>query len=331
MVKKEVKKYLIVASLLLLVYLSYLIIKPFVISLITSFVLAYLFYPLYRRINNLTKNRILSATIVTGLIIIIVLVPLVTIARSLITESIALYNSGIIEESTNNFLQYFSSNNYLSSTINILISKFVGYLEQKSAEFLISLPSKIFHLLVITYTTFSLFLVGENFLRKAKSILPTKEKDALVKHIGDTTYSIVYGLFLTAIIEFIIALITFKIIGTESAILLSLIIGFLAFIPFLGPIVIWLPYAIIEITRNNYRNVIILIILGGILFIIDTFLKIKIIGSHSKVHPIIILIGTIGGIQVMGFIGIVVGPVLLSGFITILKDYYPLIKNETES
>ena len=79
---------------------------------------------------------------------------------------------------------------------------------------------------------------------------------------------------------------------------------------------------------NNFNNAVILIVLGIILFFIDTFLKARIISSHSKVHPIIILMGIIGGIQLFGFIGLIIGPVFLSALITIIKEYYPMIKND---
>ncbi len=326
---KEIKKYLIVASILILAYIAFLIIKPFITALLASFVLAYLFYPVHKRIVKLTNKPVLAATLTTLIIIIIIIFPIISIARTLISESIILFNSGVIEKTIEESFKYIESFGYFSSTINNIIEKLVIFIQEQSAKFLISIPSKVFHLLITVYSTFGLLLLGENFVKKIKNILPTKKQDELVKHLGDVTYSIVYGLFLTAIIEFILAIIAFKIIGSNIAFLLALIIGFLAFIPFLGPSIVWIPYVLIEIIRNNTANAIIIIILGIILFLIETFLKAKIIGHHSKVHPIIILIGTIGGIKLMGFIGLIIGPVILSGLITIIKDYYPLIKNET--
>ncbi len=326
---KEIKKYLIVTSILILVYISFLIIKPFITALLASFVLAYLFHPLHKKITKLTNKPVLAATLTTIIIITVIMFPIVSIARTTITESIILFNSGIIEQTISESFKYIESIGYFSNIINKIIEKLIVFIQEQSTKFLISIPSKIFHLLITIYTTFGLLLLGENFVKKAKNILPTKKQDELVKHLGDVTYSIVYGLFLTAIIEFVIALIAFQIIGSNISVLLALIIGFLAFIPFLGPSIVWVPYALIEIIRNNTANATIIITLGIILFLIETFLKPKIIGHHAKVHPIVILIGTIGGIKLMGFIGLIVGPVILSGLITTIKDYYPTIKNET--
>ncbi len=329
MVKKDVKKYLVVAALLIIAYITFLIISPFISAIITSFVLAYLFYPLHKKISKLTKNEIVGATLTTAIITIIMLLPLAYIANSLITESINLYRQGIIEETTTKLSSYLSQDPTLANIANEVISKLVIYFKQKATDFVSNIPSRLFELLITIYTTFGCLIYGKRVLNKTKQILPVKKKDQLVKDIGKTTHAIVYGLFLTALIEFIISLIVFKIIGTPAALILALIIGFLAFIPFLGPTIIWAPYAIIEAIRGNYTNVTLLIILGIILFIMETFVKSKIIGDRSRIHPVIILIGTIGGIKLFGFIGLVAGPVILSAIAEIIEEYYPEIDHET--
>ncbi len=330
MAKKEVKIYLVLASFLILAYIAYLVIKPFIGVLLGSFILTYLFYPLYKKAVKITKSRVFSAIIITTLIVIIIILPMIYLARAVLVESIGLYNSGVIENTKAVISNYLETDNYIAATISSMISSFVEYIKGKSVDFLISIPSKIFHFLVGIYSTFVLFLVGEDFLNKAKSLLPTKKKDELVKHIGDITYSIVYGMFLTAIIEFVLALIVFNIIGTELAVLLALIIGFFAFIPFLGPAAVWIPYALIELSRNNYRNMFLLIILGIVLFLIETIIKVKIISSRTKVNPVVILIGTIGGIQLLGLVGMIVGPVLLSSITLLIKEYYPNLKERLD-
>lgn len=328
MIKNEVKKYVLIAVLLIFVYLAFLIIKPFIAALLTSFVLAYLFYPLYKKLNKITKSEIISATITTALVTIIMFLPLIYIANALVSESLNLYRQGIIEQTSSKLSVYLEGDPILSQTINELIGKAVIYIKIRATNFISNVPLRVLELIIAIYATFACFIVGERFLNKVKKILPVKKKDYLIKDIGETTHAIVYGLFLSAIIQFVIALVAFKIMSAPAALLLSLIVGFLAFIPFLGPSIVWIPYVIIEAIRNNYTNVIILIILGIILFIVETFVKSKIIGDRAKIHPVIILIGTIGGIKLFGFIGLIVGPILLSTIATIIEEYYPEIENE---
>jgi len=64
-----------------------------------------------------------------------------------------------------------------------------------------------------------------------------------------------------------------------------------------------------------------MIILGVILSAVDTFLRPKLIGDKSKTSPAVILIGLLGGLKVFGFIGLILGPVILSTLIEIIKLY----------
>src|SRR3989344_1931342 len=329
MVKKDVKKYLIVAALLIIAYLAFLIIKPFIGALITSFTLAYLFYPVYKKISKMTNSEVFGAVITTAIITIIMLLQLIYIANALVSESLNLYKQGIIEETTAKLSTYLQNDPTLASTINEALAKATIFIKQKATAFISNIPLRIIELIITIYATISCLIFGERLLNQAKKILPVKKKDELIKEIATTTHAIVYGLFVTAIIEFIIALIALKIIDSPVALLLGLTIGFLAFIPFLGPSLVWIPYAIIEFLNNDYTNVIILIILGLILFILEKILRAKIIGNYATTHPLIILIGTIGGIKLFGFIGLIAGPVILAAISTIIKEYYPEIKDET--
>ena len=324
---KEVKKYLIVAILLFITYLSYLIIKPFVTAILASFILVYIFYPFYRKLKNRIKNETASALIITMMIILLILLPVSYLAGALIKESLTIYKSGTIQNVSSLITSSFGSEE-ITRTIDIIFTEVFVRARDYAAVIITNLPSKILYLLVTIYTTFGMFLIGDKFVDKAKRILPVRKKDELIKHFGDTTYAIIYGLFITAIIEVIVSLVFFKIIGTGPALLLSLIIGFLGFIPFLGPALIWVPYAVIEFMNKNTKAVVLLIILGVILFCIENFLRPKITGNRAKVNPLIILLGTLGGIKLFGIIGIIMGPIFLSSIIIIIEEYYQEVKNE---
>jgi predicted PurR-regulated permease PerM len=55
--------------------------------------------------------------------------------------------------------------------------------------------------------------------------------------------------------------------------------------------------------------------------LVDNFLKPKIIGDRAKVHPVLVLLGVLGGLKFFGFIGIIVGPVLLALLVAFMKIF----------
>jgi len=54
---------------------------------------------------------------------------------------------------------------------------------------------------------------------------------------------------------------------------------------------------------------------------IDNILRVKLVGDKGDVHPLLVLIGLIGGISLFGLAGIFIGPIVLSLIVTFLKDF----------
>jgi len=45
------------------------------------------------------------------------------------------------------------------------------------------------------------------------------------------------------------------------------------------------------------------------------------VGSRTKIHPLLILLSTLGGIAIFGFTGIILGPIIAALFLTVLEIY----------
>ena len=96
----------------------------------------------------------------------------------------------------------------------------------------------------------------------------------------------------------------------------------LAMFPFLGPALVWVPAGIIQIAYGNLFSGIGILAYGiAVISTIDNIIKPKIISSRSKIHPVIVLIGLIGGIKMFGIVGIIIGPLILSFLLIILRIY----------
>ncbi len=328
MEKREFSKYYIAVFLIILVYLSYIIIKPYIKAIITAAILAYLFYPIYKKIKSLIKNEVSSALFVTLIITLVILVPIAFIANALVRESITIINSDFIKSVYTSISNIINKEERINTLISEVISGTINYIKKSTSNFLFNLPQMIMSLVITAFSLFYFLIIGESLVLRIKEHLPIRKKEEIITHIGDCIYSIVHGSLVTALIMFVISLIGLKLVGINNPFILSLIIGISAFIPFVGPAVVWLPIAIIKYLNKEISNAIIIIILGLILSSIEMFAKPKIIGDKTKMHPIIVLIGIIGGMRIFGFIGLIIGPIILSTLIIIIKDYLPL-KNET--
>ncbi|MBS3175107.1 AI-2E family transporter [Candidatus Woesearchaeota archaeon] len=330
MEKKEFNKYYLLVFLAILSYLAYLIIKPYIAAILSAAILAYLFYPLHKKIRNKIKSERISALFVTLVIILIIFIPLGFIANSLFQESVSIINNKQLIEDTKQIILSYTSSKELSHYISEGTKVTSEYIKRQASVFILSVANTFLSLFIAAFALYYFLIIGEYLIKNIREALPIKKKDELLTHIGDSIFSILYGSFVTAIIMFLVSLIGFKLIGINNPFIFSLIIAISVFIPLLGPAVIWGPLAVFKYLQNHLDQAIAIVILGLIVSGIETFLRPKIIGNKSKIHPIIVLLGVIGGIKIFGFIGLIIGPIILSVLITIIKEYFPL-KNEIQS
>jgi len=164
---------------------------------------------------------------------------------------------------------------------------------------------------------------GKEVVKKIEKNIPLRDKykSDITNQVHEVLHGVIFGFFIIAIIEGIIAAITFKLFGVASPMLWGMAIAFLAFIPFVGGAVVWIPAMIIQFNNGSVGFGIGILFGGLIITYIDMFIKPKVIGEKSAVHPAIILIGLLGGLKLIGLIGIVLGPIILALFITLVKTF----------
>src|SRR3989344_7853986 len=308
MEKEKFKKYFIIITAIILAVISFIIIKPFINAILAGLIATYIFHPLQKRLSS-KINKYVAAAFITLLIILVVTIPLFFVANAIVKESISIYQANSFEGLNDLISKYLGQdlalNEYASSTIKDVISKIgVG-----ASRVIFTIPSKILDFLIFLFVTFYFLLKSDIYLKNIREMIPLPDKDLFLRKIGDGIYNVVYGLLILAVVELIIAGVGFKIVGLSSPLLWALVIAFLAFIPFMGPAIIWVPFSIVRFVQGNMIQAFGIAVIGIILSIIDTFLRPHIIGSRSKIHPIIILLGVLGGLKIFGIIGLIVGPI----------------------
>jgi len=91
-------------------------------------------------------------------------------------------------------------------------------------------------------------------------------------------------------------------------------------IPILGTGIVWIPAAIIQFFQGDLVAGIGIIILGAtIVGTADSFIKPKLIEKKGNIHPAVVLIGILGGLNLLGFIGLIIGPLILEISLELFK------------
>lgn len=348
MLPKKLDEKLIPLLLFLIVFvILFKLIEPLIIIFLSSIIITYIFYPMYNRFRRKIPNKPISSMITIVIIIFIFLIPVSLLVFEVSTESINFYNSisanidkgslfgfGCDSEGSSvctiiQTLENFSASTLSKIGFDTYLHEFFLSTTEKAPELLGVFFKTLISFVFILYISYYLFKDGKEILGKFIDWMPLKKNivTALVDQFKTVTNSVVYAQLFVAFAQGVVGVIGFLIFGIPIPIFWGVLLAFFALIPTVGTAVVWVP-ASIYLMIDGYTLGDTFVILKGVgLFLygiflistIDNILRVKIIQVKSQVHPIIIIAGVLGGVNLFGFFGIFIGPILLPMCITYFK------------
>ncbi|MBU0461280.1 MAG: AI-2E family transporter [Nanoarchaeota archaeon] len=343
--------YLFIGFFLLLLVLAFLVVRPFITLILTSAVISYVLYPLFKRLRERTGRPSLSAAICIIIALIVVAVPIFFVASQVVDEGYSIYRQlkdnvgdggGPFEECENKttwicslYLDSNALNEKYGFDMNLYIKQGIEAIAAKALSFttgiLLKVPTVLFQIFVMIFLIFFMLVDGKKALAYMWKLLPlNRHHEAhIARTFTDLIHATLYGAVLIAVIQGVLAGIGFLIFGVNAPFLWGMLSIIAAFLPFVGASIIWVPIVLKMVVEGLIisDNTLLLKALGLFLYCflfvstIDNVIKPKIVGDKAKLHPVIVLLGVFGGLALFGFVGIIIGPLLLALFIAMLRIY----------
>ncbi|MBR9690444.1 AI-2E family transporter [Candidatus Woesearchaeota archaeon] len=319
-----------------MVILSFLLIWPFIPSILSAVILAYIFYPLYLKLRKKVKKDWVAALILSIGVVILVILPFLALLNSVANQAVGVYVAAEVylsdsDQSLGDFYTNFEQRFGFKLDIEGLISQGVDFIVNATKSFLSSLPEKIINFFIFIFLFYYLLKEGEKVSKRVADFLPLKKdiKRKLIKGCNELIHAVVFGTLLTALIQGTVGGVGFVIFGVGSPIFWGFMMAIFALIPMVGTAVIWAPAALFLFGKGLFLANGWMIFRGAGLFVygffgislIDNFVRPKLIGARGSMHPAIVLLGVLGGLKLVGFIGIIIGPIILSLFLAMVKVY----------
>ena len=325
---KKHSKYFFLGSFIGLIILSVVLVKPFISALLGSMILAYIFYPVYQYILKYVRNKNVASIFMSILIIILIVGPMLFLVNTLFTQSAEFFTHlstlDLREIEEKYLVDLFGDDLRLSSYFKDYLNKFLIGILQNTDNFIFTIPQKLVSFGVMLFVMFYLFKDGDRLVDLLKRELPLKAKykQQLEKRFSETVYATMYGLIVTAVIQGIVATIGLYIFDVQSPILFGMLMIILAMLPYLGAAIVWLPISVVKFVTGDVFNGVGLFLYGLLIVsTIDNVLKSYIIGSKGGIHPVLVLLGVLGGLQMFGLIGVIIGPLTLALFVVFIELY----------
>ena len=338
------------------IYLLYQILSPFLSSIIWAILLAMIFYPLFRKLQRLLKKKeFLSALLMTLLVLLIIVLPFTLLMASLANEVVNGYHR--VEEMINTgqvqaylerakeisilkwVLERLGQHIDLSQTdpLPLLLKnlqKISTFIFNQTATLLKGFSTFIVGFFFTLLSLYYFFKDGGRFFNGLKEIvpLPSKERDLLIQRFKDMIYATIYGGILIAIVQGILGGLAFWALGLPSPIMWGTAMALLSFIPIGGTALIWAPAGILLLIGGAVLKGLLLLGLGVfVISMVDNFLRPFFISARTHIHPLLLFFAVLGGIQTFGLIGVVVGPLVATLFLTLLEIYIQGFRADAKS
>jgi len=349
------REHIFLIFILLLVFLSvyylYQILSPFLAPILWAILLAIAFYPISWRLQRLLKKKkALSALIMTVLVVVVIVLPASLLVLSLAYEVIDFYHE--IEEmlKTGRLQSYLNQIGELPLIKNVLqrlreyvdlsqvdplnfllknVQQISTFLFNQTSNLLRSISTFFVGFFFTLLSLYYLFKDGDHFLSKIKEVipLPSKERELILQRFKEMVSATIYGGILIAILQGILGGLSFWVLGLASPIFWGTAMAFLSFIPMGGTAIIWGPAAIFLLIQGSYLKGILLLGLGVLLIgTVDNLLRPLLVSARTNIHPLLLFFSVLGGIQAFGMIGLVVGPLIITFFLTLVEIYIQGIK-----
>lgn len=324
------RKITIMVILAILIVMAFFLVKPILFAILFGVILAFIFYPIYEGMNKKLNNKTISGIFICVLFLVFILLLIWFLTPIMIAQSLKIYYSvqsiDFVKPLQTIFPSILDSAQFsnevgqiISSFVRDTTNSFVNYLSQ----IILNFPTILLQLGMAFFIMFFVLRDRDKLVSYIRSLLPfSKEVETkLFEQTKGITRSILYGQFLMGIIQGLIAGLGFFLFGVPNTLVLTLFACLAGIFPMVGTTIIWVPVAIYFLMKGTILSAIGVTLFGLIAVFIDNVLKPIFVAHKTSLPSSMVLIGMIGGYFVFGFVGVILGPLILAYLLIVLEIY----------
>lgn len=333
---------------LLVLYFSYLVIKPFLLDIFMALVLFFTAKPLYRALTRLLRGyKALASAITCLILLLIILIPLFSLMSIIATQALD-FSSQVTKGMQNGELWHWISVKVdgfklalsnlnlplppgeikLEQIVQTVVTKASAFVYTNAVDLIKGFSVFLFDLLLVLFIAFFMFLQGDDFIAAIKQLSPLESahNEEILRETETTIKATLWGTVIVAFAQGALGGVGFLIVGLPQPAFWGTVMIPASVIPVVGSTIIWGPAAIYLLVTGHITKGVILILWGGVVVsVIDNILKPILVKGSSETPSIFILFSILGGLTYFGMIGFILGPLILSFLLSLLRIYQKTI------
>lgn len=340
-------------ALLVIVSLAFaVLIEPFFGAIVWGVVVAVLFRPVYDRLLGYLPGRTNMVAVITLiLILLLVVVPTILLGMALAQEAASIYlriqdgeiDFGAVFEAFENSLPQWVQTQLAAygygdfDSIRAEIEQSISAILEFLVTQLLSVGQGAFQFMlglgVMLYLTFFLLRDGRALIERIEQMIPLGEdkRRILMEKFLVVIRATIKGSLIIAIIQGSLGGLVFWALDIRGALLWAVLMGIFSLIPAIGTGFVWVPVALFLFITGDVWQAIVLILCGVfVISMVDNLVRPTLVGRDTRMPDYVVLISTLGGLQLFGINGIVIGPLVAALFIAIWSIFSDMQQGQVE-
>lgn len=326
--------FFIILGVLVLI-LFWKVIQPYAMVLLTAGVFAVIFTPFDSWLRRRVRSRRLAALLTILLVLLAIFIPL-TVAGILMTAQAndLLGRMDEIRSWIGNFsleqhpvylaLPDVLQQRIAAIDISAVIAGIASWIAGNFDDLFLRVASVVFKTLIFFICLYYFLADRDRLAEQALEISPFRDKtdQSIIDRLTLTIRAVVTGSLIVAVVQGVLAGIGMTIFGVPGALIWAALVIVAANVPFVGTSLVLLPVIAYLVIVGNATGAIGMAIWAAVLVGgVDNFLKPFLVEGKTRMHPLLILLSILGGLDVFGPIGLIVGPTVLAALLALVQMY----------
>ena len=316
----------------------FFVVRPFLTAIIIAAIVTVVSWPLFSRFKTNMGNRPTPASLLmVTLLVVCLIIPTMFLSAAIaqqlpsaianVTEYIRTMTAPVWVKDIpmiGTWLYNQLAIVFQPKALADLMVKMIDPITREVLTIAMALGNGLVQMALVAFIAFFFYRDGDLLATRANEFLEkvSGELSHELSHIlVNTTRSVVYGIVGTAAGQSLAACIGFIIVGAPGTLLLSVAVFILSVVP-IGPPLVWGPVAIWLYAQGEIGLALFMVAWGCLVVAsVDNFLKPLLIARGSSLPLSLVFLGVFGGVIAFGFMGLILGPVLLAVGVAMVKTW----------
>lgn len=295
-------------------------------SMLTAIIIYVLCRPLLMYLIDIRKWKSIWASLSIMLLTFVLFLLPLTLIGILLSSKInyVVHNYTSFLDVINQKVQLFLDQKNIDIQTGDILQRAASYIGKYAPDAINATASTVAQLSIMYFTLFYMLKENKNFEKWLLQFSPFSKVKThlLLEEFNITIKSNSIGIPVIATVQAIVALIGYAIFGVDEPFLWAVLTGLFSVIPIVGTMIIWLPLSLyLVINGDPIQGSGLLLYSMIIITNIDNVVRFLLLKKLGDVHPLITVFGVILGLQLFGFMGIILGPLVLSYLFMLIKFY----------